>query len=354
VSRYLSYEKQHPIIEMLARLGMFRLAEDIMSPHKKRPMLKEGQTEVAKILMIDKSRLKRLREMNGNRYMLEWLQLEKLQDTIWPDGMIRELGEELIAPSHFFFLPNPVPFRKSYNYLKKQMEIMDETMRQTCITWQDYINMAKSLKMDTAKDQIMRPKNLKQAHNELILIKQRGRLEKQAKEIEAKWPEVNKQLPKLKKYEFTDGEYAIVSPESVLDIVKEGTILSHCVHTCDYYFSRISTDESYLFFLRRSAAPDVPWYTLEVEPSGNIRQKRTTGDNQNADFEQAVKFLRKWQQYFKKQLTEEEKELGKKADKLRIENYRNLRKNGNKVWHGKLAGQLLADVLEKDFMEVTG
>ena len=31
--------------------------------------------------------------------------------------------------------------------------------------------------------------------------------------------------------------------------------------------------------------------------------------------------------------------------------YENLRKNENKVWHGRLAGKLLADVLEEDFME---
>ena len=132
----------------------------------------------------------------------------------------------------------------------------------------------------------------------------------------------------------------------------EGRIRKHCVHTCDYYFSRIQTDESYLFFLRKEKSPDVPWYTLEVEPSGNIRQKRTTGDNQNKDFTEAVGFLKKWQKYFAKQLTKEEKKLGEKANKLRIDNYENLRKNGNRVWHGKLAGQLLADVLEADFMEV--
>jgi hypothetical protein len=95
----------------------------------------------------------------------------------------------------------------------------------------------------------------------------------------------------------------------------------------------------------------MPWYTLEVEPSGNIRQKRTTGDNQNPDFEQAVPFLKTWQQHFKKQLTKREKELGKKSDELRRENYKKLREDGKVVWHGKLAGQLLADVLEKDFME---
>ena len=56
-------------------------------------------------------------------------------------------------------------------------------------------------------------------------------------------------------------------------------------------------------------------------------------------------------QYFRKQLTEEEKQLGEKANQLRIENYANLREKGNRIWHGKLAGQLLADVLEQDFME---
>ena len=91
---------------------------------------------------------------------------------------------------------------------------------------------------------------------------------------------------------------------------------------------------------------------MEVEPSGNIRQKRTTGDNQNKDFEDAIEFLKDWQQVISQRLTDEDKDLGQKSNELRKKNYEELRKNGNKVWHGKLAGQLLADVLEDDFMQV--
>ena len=227
---------------------------------------------------------------------------------------------------------------------------MGEGIRQALITWRDYHNMADQMKMNTRCEQISKPKELKVAHDRLIELKNAKGMEKQAKEIAKKWPKVNEQLPKLEKYEYEHGEYKIVAPRNVLDIVREGTILSHCVHTCDYYFERIQTDESYLFFLRKSDHPDMPWYTLEVEPSGNIRQKRTTGDNQNADFQKAVSFLKKWQQFFRKQLTEEEMQLGEKANILREENYKNLREKGNRVWHGKLAGQLLADVLESDFM----
>ena len=49
-------------------------------------------------------------------------------------------------------------------------------------------------------------------------------------------------------------------------------------------------------------------------------------------------------------MTKKEKKLGEKADILRKKNYADLRKNQNRIWHGKLAGQLLADVLEADLM----
>lgn len=348
---YIAMEQGNPAIEMLAKLGMFRLAKGIMNEPYDNKLLAQDETEISKLLKVDRSRLKRLASMDANVGMLKWMQLEKNANTIWPDEMIKDFGESGIEVEDFGFLDIKLSFVQLHNYLKKQAALMDDTLKQALITWRDYHNMAEQLKMNTKNEQIAKPKDVKRAHDEAVLNSQRGNLKKKAKEIEKKWPKVNKQLPKLKKYEFTFGDYMIVAPAEVLDIVVEGTILSHCVHTCDYYFDRIQKDESYLFFLRRSSQPDVPWYTLEVEPSGNIRQKRTTGDNQNADFQKAIKFLKQWQQYFKKQLTEEEKELGEKANKLRLENYQELRKKGNKVWHGKLAGQLLADVLEKDFME---
>ena len=328
------------------------MARDVIGMNYDKKIFDQKQTELAKLLKVDGSRLKRMKEMDANVAMLRWMQYEKLVNKIWQDEMIKDFGNAGFNTSEFNFLHTPISFVKCHNYLKKQMLLSCGTMYQTLTTWRDYINMADQLKMNTKLDQIARPKDLKAAHDECVLLREKGDAKKEAQKLAKKWPKVNKQLPKLKKFEYTADGYTIVAPESIEDIVMEGRILKHCVHTCDYYFSRIQTDESYLFFLRKAKSPDVPWYTLEVEPSGNIRQKRTTGDNQNKDFMAAVGFLKKWQKYFAKQLTKEEKKLGEKANKLRIDNYKNLRKNGNRVWHGKLAGQLLADVLEADFMEV--
>lgn len=347
---YLVLEKGNPAIEKLARIGMFNLAKDLLEARYQNNLLREDASELTKILKIDTGRLKRLKAVNGGIYHLKWYQYEKLVNRMWPDEMIKDFGNCKFETSAFNFLPAPHSYVKIWNYLKKQSEMCGESMARVRDTWDDYMNMAQKAKLNTRSEMIYRPKDLKQAHNEVVMILQSGAMEKQAEMLEKKWPEVNKILPRLQKYEYSDGKYTILAPKGIIDIVKEGTALQHCVHTCDFYFDRIQRDESYLFFLRKTDSVDVPWYTLEVEPSGNIRQKRTTGDNQNKDFEDAVKFLKKWQKEFKKRMTKEEKELGVRADQARQEEYAKLRKDGNRVWHGKLAGQLLADVLEKDFM----
>ncbi len=349
---YLVAENGNPAIEKLARIGMFTLAADLIKMVYDKDLIKQDATELTKMLKIDAARLKRLKAIDGKVTHLRWYQYEKMVNRMWPDEMILDFGNSGFKDSVTFnFLHVPLSFVKIWNYLKRQQELCGEEMAHIVWTWKDYLNMAKKAKFNIQSEQIYKPKDLKAAHQQVVLVLQTGEMEKEAKKLEKKWPKVNGNLPKLQKFEYSDGTYSILAPKGIIDIVKEGTALRHCVHTCDFYFDRIQKDETYLFFLRKTEHEDIPWYTLEVEPSGNIRQKRTTGDNQNKDFEEAVKFLKKWQKEFKKRMSEEEKALGIKANQARLEEYAKLREDGNRVWHGKLAGQLLADVLENDFME---
>lgn len=353
IEQYLVIENESTVIEKLVRIGMLKLAKEIIdeSYWNSDELFDLNATELTKMLKLDKARLKRLQAVNGGIEHLEWYQLEKQRNTIWPDAMIKDLGDEDLQESNFGFLPQDLSNVKIWNYLKRQQTLAGgRALYLIQDTWRDYLNMAKKAKMDVSNERIWKPKDLQAAHNEVVLLLQQGEMEKEAEKLEKKWPKVNGNLPKLKKFEYADKDFAVLAPENILDIVKEGRILQHCVHTCDFYFDRIQRDETYLFFLRRADHKDIPWYTLEVEAGGNIRQKRTTGDNQNKDFDEAVAFLKKWQKVFVKRLSKEEKEAGKKADQARIREYEELRKNENRVWHGKLAGQLLADVLEADFM----
>lgn len=350
--RFLRQEIETPFIEKVVKAGMLELAEDIMSYGRYRNILgfNEKESELAKILGIDKNRLARFRKMSVQDCMtLAWLQDEKKNNTVYDDELIQDMSKARLLPDSFKELNGKMTYRQIYNYLLKQNE-PDETLSQTYRTWFDYLNMAQKIGMNLDSEQVYKPKDLKAAHDRCVKIKQQAGMKETASKLEKEWPSANDIIKTLKKYEYKGEKYSVVAPESIYDIVVEGTILGHCVHSCDYYFDRIQRQESYILFLRFSEREDVPYYTLEVEPSGNIRQKRTTGDNQNKDFEKAIDFLKEWQQVITERLSEEDKKLGKKSDELRKKNYAELRKKGNKVWHGRLAGKLLADVLENDFM----
>ena len=103
--------------------------------------------------------------------------------------------------------------------------------------------------------------------------------------------------------------------------------------------------------MRKKEKPEEPFYLIEVEPGGSVRQKRTTGDEQTPELADAEPFLKKWQQHILKNLTEEEKQLAQISVRLRNEDFKELRKKQSKIWNGSLRGQLLADVLEADLME---
>lgn len=351
--KYLKEEQGNPAIEKLVKIGMTKLALGLINAGYDVKLMNQNQTELAKMLKIDRNRLKRLKEMDAGIVGLRWMQMEKAADTVFDDEMIQFFEVEHVTVENLDFLKKKrLSYKKIQNYLIRQKEETGDSVSQLITTWRDYLKMADKLNMRTDLEEIYKPRSLYAAHAEVIEILEKDGIDKMTKELEKKWPKVNEVCKTLGKYEWSDGEYSIVAPKNMRDIVREGTILKHCIHTCDYYIDRIGSREAYILFLRHREAPDAPWYTLEIEPGGNIRQKRTTGDNQNKDLDVAMKFLRKWQKVIQKRLSDEDKELAAVSEKKRRENYKNLRENGNRIWHGKLQGQLLADVLEQDFMAV--
>lgn len=346
---WIDAERYDPNIERCAKAGLYRLAGELA---KNNGLIKDRRaTELTKALGIDRMRLSRLVAHDGGSLYLSYLQREKVDNTIYPDDILLDLVEKHITLSYLKNMLDHMTLVKAYNYLVRQSDQSDKNpMSQVLTTYNDYMNMAERLKMDTSSEQIYKPKDLKKAHTKVIDLLSQAGWEKTAQDASKKFPKVNEELPRLLKYEYKGSAYQIVAPRTITDIVREGSLLGHCIHTCDFYYQRIETKESFIMFLRKNDDPEKPWYTLEVEPSGNIRQKRTVGDNQNDDLKTAVPFLHEWQQWLQKILSEEDKKLAKISEKKRKENYKKIREEKKKVWHGKLQGQLLADVLEADFL----
>lgn len=349
---YIEEWKRKPRYEQFAKAGLGKLIEEpegIIKHALERP---GNIKDLAKEVGIDKARMKRLREHKGGKLYLEWLRKEKALDTMYPDSVIQYFSENSIHPERLELMLTRMSYIKICNYLKKQAGISGRRPYELVGTWEDYICIANRLKIDTQLEINYKPKDLKKAHDDVVSICGGKDIAKRAGEIAEKFPGIDEIHEEIKeKYEYTEKKYSIVVPGRIEDIILEGKILGHCLHSSDRYFDRIQRRESYIVFLRKTEEPDKPYYTLEIEPDGTARQKRTVGDSQNADFEEAKKFILRWQQAVQERMSEEDLKLAEISGRLRAEEFKELREERKKVWHGKLAGQLLADVLEADLME---
>ena len=143
------------------------------------------------------------------------------------------------------------------------------------------------------------------------------------------------------KFEYENVDYRIIVPNRLVDIVAEGRYLHHCAGSSDRYFDRIMQKETYICFLRKQTEPEIPYYTIEVEPGGTIRQHRGYLDEE-PEIEQVKPFLKEWQKVIRKRMSEQDHELAAVSKEKREANIEELKaKNNIRVLQG----------LMEDFME---
>lgn len=86
-----------------------------------------------------------------------------------------------------------------------------------------------------------------------------------------------------------------------------------------------------------------------MEPSG---KNRAEFNRQNKDIDKVTSFLTLWQKEIQKRLTKKDRKSTEESRKLRQQNYQEIRDKHVVVHGGAFAGELLADLLEKDLMDL--
>lgn len=344
--------RRAPVLEQLVKANLYKLSQEVMNyPEKISCTQQHGALHTR--LGISRNALKRLRERDGGLEYLVWLQEENTSAHYLDDDLIFWFMNNNIKPKDLKFIQPKMSFVQIRNYLTRQKGRRKDSISQVLITWQDYLSMAKRIKMDTDDEIVYRTSKLYQRHKEIIQYIEENRLSVTAGELADKYPNINEILSGLdKKYEYGNEIFTVLAPHCIEDILKEGQALHHCIDKKTEYLERINEQETYILFLRKTEQPDKPYYTLEVEPGGVIRQKRTEYDRQNKDIEEASEFLKEWQREIQKRITASDKKLADKSRQLRIESYAEMRKKKVKINGGLFQGKYLADVLEADLMEM--
>lgn len=352
--KYLAVLRKVPQLEQLSKARLPVLAEECVGSYYDfaEAFRNAGACSLLKLLGIDSQQMKRLRKKGGGRKYLRWLQYEKDVGRKLPDEAVVWFCREGIQPEGLKFIAGRMSMVQVCHYMRRQMRETGMTSREMLTTWADYLSMACRLGMDTGDAIIYRARKLRQRHDELVELCGQKERAVRAGEILGKYPHIEGILQEIGPvYGYLGKDYRVIVPSRIEEVLEEGERLHHCVGSSSRYWDRMERRESYVLFLRRASDPDTPYYTLEVEPDGTVRQKRTMYDRQKKDIKDAEKFLMEWQKVIARRITEKERGLAEKSRVLRNQEFLKLKEDRVVINMGDFQGQLLADVLMADLME---
>lgn len=123
----------------------------------------------------------------------------------------------------------------------------------------DYVRMSTALEQEFDKY----PKSLKKEHD-ITQMNYKVTLS------ESKKTAFTMAVKHYKEFEYKKGEYSIITPSEMQDLVKEGSDLSHCVAS---YVDSVIDNKCKIFFLRKTNALEESLATVEVRGE-NVRQAK--------------------------------------------------------------------------------
>ena len=344
--------KFHSLMELLYRGRFYKLLHEesgkMSATGAYYGVLNIKGTSIEKTFSVcDRQLINRLRDKDGGRLMLAWLQWSERNKKKLTDKTLTWLLANELWPERMQWAKLRLSPEQAMNYLERQRRESYKGLkvRDVINQYEDYMDMCKKLKKDTTDEMVYRPRELKRRHDEAVAEIALREAEIKAEEYSERYPEAEKVLGEIKaKLEYSDDSYMIIVPQKISEIVAEGRVLEHCVGKVDRYFDRIAQRETYICFLRKTEEPTVPYYTIEVEPGGTIRQHRGF-DDKEPEINKIKPFLREWQKEIRKRMSNEDHELASVSEVKREENIKELQqKNNTRVLEG----------LMQDFMEAAG
>ena len=381
--RYLCHYAEHPQLEMLLRLKHSAIVSEVVMENRENVSLvdwnakkpwdlyrlpKQEYNEWAKY-RYDLDVYKIFKRING-KGRRDWERAYELEQNFYN----LKCAYGFIAKARRY----KVPVRELMNYVGRVQQSSGGgcwhcpgiTLHDAYTLWGDYIALAEKAGQGGRVSPM--PKDLKAEHDKMLdaarIAEERKKkrewaemrqrridaAQKEGKQYERRYKGIRQFYKTVQKYAWKGEKYLVSVPTGIGDILFDAMELSHCVYRApERYLDRIKSGESFLLFVRKARTPNIPYYTIEVEPGGTVRQLRTVDDDQDKHVDELRAFLAEWQEQLQDKLTPKEREAAAASRELRIEGYTTLRKNKTIVRNGHLQGQLLADVLEADLLEVT-
>ncbi|SFE13024.1 PcfJ-like protein [Peptostreptococcaceae bacterium pGA-8] len=277
---YINNFLKYPSIEILQKSGFLHIVKQKSFYNVGSRAINWRGRNLKKILKLDAGELTEFRKINmGEIYTLEEYKKIKKIFLMLSFKYIHLFRWDSINKNQIEEIIKYMTIETLYKYVcKNKIPITD---------YQDYFSDLQKLQLNLANRRILRPKDFVKAHAE------------RAKQVVALQNEIT-----LKKFlendiaaglEYNDNKYLIRPAASPEELQKEGDVLGHCVGT---YINKMADKRCAILFVRLSAEPNNPLYTIELSPDYKIKQFR--GRYNSTPPEDAKKFVSDWTEWLAK------------------------------------------------------
>ncbi len=288
--RYLLKEKKYPKLEMLYKVGLYKLAETVYDSSAETKTVDQilsikslKELGIENLDEVEECRWLSFQELIARKEIKRW----KIAKSEWGVAIefVDKLNNRCGDDFEYSFLSRQGFFKYWYtqrdSYSDASNFIKDYT---------DYIPEARRLGLNLSDTKISKPHDFKTMHD---WVMQEVKVQ-ETQVYDAQILAVYNSIKAL--CEWSDKKYSIILPSTSREIVEEGVRQSHCVGR---YCERVAKGESIILFVRRKNALSESWYTMEIKPDMNkldIVQCRGY-DNEDRTPEEAAEIERVKEKY---------------------------------------------------------
>lgn len=294
VAAYLNTYAKHPNVENLVmqNLGAFfnecLQGKGYYSPHKVLPhgLLNLKASRPCDILGLTKEEYNVFRKEKWSVKNLEWYRKNRHHIRLCETSELFKYTEWELDK----LINRELPCLKVINYIKKQTAKENSKNLIGISYYTDYIDMAKENGDDVTSEKTLFPQSLVKAHDNEVKRKKY----KEDQTLREGFKERYKILMPLA---FADEETGleIFPAKTEKELHVEGKCLDHCVGT---YAKRHSKGDTNIFFIRKTADKETPFFTLELKEdsrkTGNPEVIQNRGRHNCIRTDEVEAFEKKW------------------------------------------------------------
>nr|DAT40025.1 MAG TPA: PcfJ like protein [Caudoviricetes sp.] len=272
----------NPAIELYCKMEMHRLVRHLIWKEGRSGLAnRKKDTLQGQLRLEKKENINKVIKAAGDLALLETLQFEEKEGYAWKPEQ-----EEWIVGIFDREMKKRIKHLLKYMTLQQLINRTEKYARQKygenytqAHNWKehviqeydDYLNMREELGYDMKNSVFIYPRNLEEAHNQMVKESTERHDELFIKKKNKEFSEIAVRYKSLcKRYQASAEGYIIRPAKDAGEIIIEGRVLHHCVGG-DNYLSKHNKGTTTILFLRKEKTPDTPYITIEIKGT-EIRQ----------------------------------------------------------------------------------